>query len=419
MSTSTYSLLRQRQDLTLPAETERQLINEATQVILREHGVFKPEDAEGLRIAGQVLQTLIQDRGLSVPMNELLRLKKRVLSELSGYGFLDQLLPPERTDLQEIALTSAGRVFVRRKEGTAFEHLDDLRVTPDEAWRVTDALLGPQSKALNEATPTVDARLLPTKHNPGGGRLKFLHPVLTGDPYPTLNLRLYEPQAPHPDQIVAWEMATWELMGALGEAVQHNLRIMIGGGTSTGKTTFLAALCDYLPDHERIVKIEDPTEIFLNKPHVQAIEARPVPPGSDVPPYTIANGVDDAMRMAPDRLIVGEVRTGQAALALFRAQMSDHPGLTTFHAESPAAAVHRLAVIMFADAQVRFAPAKSLFVQAVDVYVQLHFDDHGIRRVHGVWEIEPELQGGDVAFQPVFEPGFRRVGTIEQRRAHA
>jgi pilus assembly protein CpaF len=249
--------------------------------------------------------------------------------------------------------------------------------------------------------------------------LKFLHPVLTGDPYPTLNLRLYEPQAPHPDQIVAWEMATWELMGALGEAVQHNLRIMIGGGTSTGKTTFLAALCDYLPDHERIVKIEDPTEIFLNKPHVQAIEARPVPPGSDVPPYTIANGVDDAMRMAPDRLIVGEVRTGQAALALFRAQMSDHPGLTTFHAESPAAAVHRLAVIMFADAQVRFAPAKSLFVQAVDVYVQLHFDDHGIRRVHGVWEIEPELQGGDVAFQPVFEPGFRRVGTIEQRRAHA
>ncbi len=308
-------------------------------------------------------------------------------------------------------------MWVRRKQGTAFEALD-LTVTADEAWRVTDAILGPQSKALNEATPTVDARLLPTKHNPAGGRLKFLHPVLTGGQYPTLNLRLYEPTAPTPDQIVAWQMASWELMGALGDAVRSNLRIMIGGGTSTGKTTFLAALCDYLPEHERIVKIEDPTEIFLAKPHVQDLEARPVPPGSDVPPYTIANGVDDAMRMAPDRLIVGEVRTGRAALALFRAQMSDHPGLTTFHAESPDAAVHRLAVIMFADAQVRFAPAKSLFVQAVDVYVQLHFDDQGIRRVHGVWEIEPELKGGDVEFQPIFAPGFQRVGQIRQRRAH-
>jgi pilus assembly protein CpaF len=416
---STYRTLRQRQNVSLPADVEQQLIDAAAHVILREHGVFPPEDAAGLRIAGQVLQTLIQDQGLAVPLNDLLRLKKRVLSELSGYGFLDQLLPPERTDLQEIVLTSQGQVFVRRKQGAAFEPLTALQVTPDEAWRVTDALLGPQSKALNEATPSVDARLPPTPHNPGGGRLKFLHPVLTGDPYPTLNLRLYEPQAPQPAQLVAWEMATEELLAALGEAVRRKLRVMIGGGTSTGKTTFLSALCAYLPDHERIVKLEDPTEIFLDKPHVQDVEARPVPPGSDVPPYTIADGVDDALRMAPDRLIVGEVRTGRAALALFRAQMSDHPGLTTFHAESPAAAAHRLAVIMFADAQVRFAPAKRLFVQAVDVYVQLHFDAQGIRRVHGVWEIAPELQGGDVQFRPIFAPGFKRVGEFQQRRTYA
>lgn len=414
MSSTYQQLTRHR---TLPAETQRELIAAATRVILREHGVFRPDDPEGLQIAGAVLQDLAQAQSIPLPMRDLLRLKKRVLSELSGYGFLDQLLPPERTDLQEIALTSAGAVWVRRKQGTAFEAVD-LTVTADEAWRVTDAILGPQSKALNEATPTVDARLLPTKHNPAGGRLKFLHPVLTGGQYPTLNLRLYEPTAPQPEQIVAWEMASWEIMGALGEAVRHNLRIMIGGGTSTGKTTFLSALCDYLPEHERIVKIEDPTEIFLAKPHVQDIEARPVPPGSDVPPYTISDGVDDAMRMAPDRLIVGEVRTGTAALALFRAQMSDHPGLTTFHAESPAAAVHRLAVIMFADAQVRFAPAKSLFVQAVDVYVQLHFDAQGRRRVHGVWEIDPELQGGDVQFHPVFASDFRRVGELTTRRAH-
>jgi pilus assembly protein CpaF len=126
------------------------------------------------------------------------------------------------------------------------------------------------------------------------------------------------------------------------------------------------------------------------------------------------------MRMRPDRLIVGEVRTGDAALALFRAQMSDHPGLTTFHAESPQAAVHRLSVIMFADAGVRIEAAKNFFAQAVDVYVQLGYDAAGRRRILGVWQVEPELKGGDVAFTPIWllqAEGFRKVGELTRRRA--
>ncbi len=155
------------------------------------------------------------------------------------------------------------------------------------------------------------------------------------------------------------------------EAVASKLRVLVVGGTATGKTTLLSALANGIPQHARIVKIEDPEEIWLQHPNVVTLEARPSPPGSTVPPYRVQDGVDDAMRMAPDWLIVGEVRTGQAALSLFRAQMSDHPGLCTFHAEGAEAAVHRMSVIMFADAQVPLEAAKEIFAQAVDLVVQV------------------------------------------------
>jgi pilus assembly protein CpaF len=117
------------------------------------------------------------------------------------------------------------------------------------------------------------------------------------------------------------------------------------------------------------------------------------------------------MRMAPDWLIVGEVRTDQAALSLFRAQMSDHPGLSTFHAEGAEAAAHRMAVIMFADAQVRMEAAKEIFIQAVDLVVQVGWHA-GKRKILGVWETIPELKAGNVAFRQVYqieEVGFGRL----------
>ena len=148
-------------------------------------------------------------------------------------------------------------------------------------------------------------------------------------------------------------MAPPAVIEALLEHVARGLRLLVIGGTASGKTTLLSALCHAIPRQARVVKIEDPEEIWLDHPNVVTLEARPAPPGSSVPPYTVKNGVDDAMRMAPKWLIVGEVRHGDAALALFRAQMSDHPGLSTFHAEGPEEAVFRMAVVMWADAQVR------------------------------------------------------------------
>jgi len=415
-ATAVSTLLALSSDSLTP-EQQQALIEASVRRILRRVGAFTANDPRAPQVAGETLQEVARERSLPLPLSVALPLQNRVVALLTGYGFLDPLLPPHRTDLQEIVLDSQGRVWLRRKAGTHFER-HALSVAVEEAWRVVDAILGPQSKALNEAAPSIDARLLPTKDNPGGGRFKFLHPVITGGLYPAFNLRLFELQAPTPAQLIEqWQMTSWEVMELLGQAVTRKLRLMIGGGTATGKTTFLSALGAYIPPTERIVKIEDPAEIYLAQPHVQTLEARLMPPGSKVPDYTVTDGVNDAMRLAPDRLIVGEVRTGHAALALFRAQMSDHPGLSTFHAESPDAALFRLAVIMFADEGVRMEAAKALFAQAVDVYVQLHFDAQGQRRVAGVWQIESELRAGNPEFTPVCQ-GSRVVGALTRQRAH-
>jgi pilus assembly protein CpaF len=128
----------------------------------------------------------------------------------------------------------------------------------------------------------------------------------------------------------------------------------------------------------------------------------------------VKNGVDDAMRMSPRWLIVGEVRTGDAAMSLFRAQMSDHPGLSTFHAEGPEETVFRLSVIMFADLQVQMQAARSIFAQAVDVVMQVGWAE-GKRVLLGVWEVNRELQQGEVVFRKLYTRGDAMMQPFTRR----
>jgi pilus assembly protein CpaF len=192
-----------------------------------------------------------------------------------------------------------------------------------------------------------------------------------------------------------------EMMDLLREAVQQGYRILITGGTRTGKTTLLSALCNFLPPGWRIVKIEDPEEIWINRETVQTIEARPAAIGTEVQPYTLANGVDDALRMSPDYLIVGEVRDGHAGLSLFRAMMTGHAGACTFHADNPREAVRRLATVLGADVGVQPQEAHQLIAEAVDLLVQIGIRDE-IRRVTVIANVLKELEKGEIRFDPVY-----------------
>jgi pilus assembly protein CpaF len=341
-------------------------------------------------------------------------LARAVAARIGGLGVLDELLPPNRSDLSEIALNPDGTLWILRQGERYFEPYH-RQVSLDEAWRSVEALLAPIGRAISEAQPSVDAKL-PRMEGMGGARVKIVHPVLApGLGYPAINIRLFEPRPVPPEQIVSWGMGPQAVMEALLEAVAAGLRLLVIGGTATGKTTLLAALAHGIPKTARIVKIEDPEEVWLPHPNVVTLETRPRVVGSDVPGYSLSDGVDDAMRMAPNWLIVGEVRTGQAALSLFRAQMSDHPGLSTLHAEGPEAAIHRLGVLMWADAQVRIEAAKEMFAMAVDLVVQVGWRQ-GKRQVLGVWEVNPDLKGGNVTFRRLYLAGEEQMEAFSRRR---
>jgi pilus assembly protein CpaF len=277
-----------------------------------------------------------------------------------------------------------------------------MKPDPGEINRVLDRLLGPQNKSLNEANPSINAKLPATLHNPGGGRVKALHPAIVPPGLnPSINIRLFEQKPVLPEWILERGMMSSEMMALLQAAIEQGYRILITGGTRTGKTTLLSALCNFLPSAWRIVKIEDPEEIWINRPTVQTVEARPAAIGTEIQSYTLANGVDDAMRMSPDYLILGEVRDGQAGLSLFRAMMTGHSGASTFHADNPREAVRRLTTVLGADTGMRPADALRLISEAVDVLVQIGIR-HEVRRVTAIANVGKELKNSDIAFEPVY-----------------
>ncbi|GAB1469571.1 hypothetical protein MASR2M66_04480 [Chloroflexota bacterium] len=364
------------------------------------------------RIIPQV-QTTLNRFGLQTMDVE--GIAREVIARVGGLGFLEPLL---RTDsgLSEITVTPNGDVWLLKKGAPSFEKMQS-RPTDIEVWRAVETLLAPLGRAVTEASPSVDAKIPRQEGLAGGARVKIIHPVVApGLGYPSINIRLFEPKPVPPEKLIEWNVAPAPVINGLVKAVRQALRILVIGGTASGKTTLLSALCYGIPRDARVVKIEDPEEIWLDHPHVVTLEARPAQTGSSIVPYSLASAVDDAMRMSPKWLIVGEMRRGDAVAALFRAQMSDHPGLSTFHAEGPEAAVMRLNLLLAADVGIRAEAAKEMFCQAVDMIVQVGWHN-GKRAMIGVWEVEKVLKAGNVQFRRLYAPGDEELqpGSMERR----
>ena len=347
--------------------------------------------------------SVVSKFGLQASSDQVQEMARDVVARVGGLGFLEPLLRID-AKLSEITVTPNGDVWVQRKGAANFEKLP---VTPSltDVWRATETLLAPLGRAVTEASPSVDAKIPRQEGLPGGARIKIIHPVVApGLGYPSINIRLFEDKPVPPELLVTWKVAPEKVIYGLVDLVSKALRILVIGGTASGKTTLLSALCNGIPKDARVVKIEDPEEIWLDHPHVVTLEARPAQVGSSIVPYSLASAVDDAMRMSPRWLIVGEMRRGDAVAALFRAQMSDHPGLSTFHAEGPESAITRLNLLLFNDVGVRSEGAKEMFVQAVDMIVQVGWSAGG-RKMIGVWEVEKNLKGGNVQFRQLYKLG--------------
>lgn len=352
--------------------------------------------------------------GLQTTLDEINSIAREVIARVGGLGFLEPLL---RTDsgLSEVTLTPQGDVWILKKGAPSFEKLP-LKPNMTEAWRAVETLLAPLGRAVTEAAPSVDAKIPRQDGLAGGARVKIIHPVVApGLGYPSVNIRLFEPVPVPPVRMIEWNVAPPQVIHGLVDLVAKGLRVLVIGGTASGKTTLLSALCHGIPKAARVVKIEDPEEIWLDHPHVVTLEARPAQVGSSIVPYSLASAVDDAMRMSPKWLIVGEMRRGDAAAALFRAQMSDHPGLSTFHAEGPEAAVMRLNLLLYADVGIRAESAKEMFAQAIDLIVQVGWLN-GKRAMLGVWEVDKALKAGNVQFQQLYAPGDTTLKSVALER---
>ncbi len=361
-----------------------------------------------------LISTCLSRTGLHASPDEIDGIARDIVARVGGLGFLEPLLRND-SGLSEVTLTPQGDVWILKKGAPSFEKLPNKPSLTD-AWRAVETLLAPLGRAVTEAAPSVDAKIPRQEGLAGGARVKIIHPVVApGLGYPSVNVRLFEPKPVPPQQMIEWKVAPAAVIRSLVDLVSKALRVLVIGGTASGKTTLLSALCYGIPKEARVVKIEDPEEIWLDHPHVVTLEARPIQVGSSIVPYTLASAVDDAMRMSPRWLIVGEMRRGDAAAALFRAQMSDHPGLSTFHAEGPEAAVTRLNLLLYADVGIRAESAKEMFAQAIDLIVQVGWIG-GTRAMLGVWEVSKQLKAGNVQFQQLYAPGDQELRTVSIER---
>jgi pilus assembly protein CpaF len=272
--------------------------------------------------------------------------------------------------------------------------------TPASLMSVVDRIVTPLGRRIDEGSPLVDARL------PDGSRVNAIIPPLSlvG---PVLTIRKFARRKFGLDELERIDALDRNISDFLKVCIRFRKNIIISGGTGTGKTTFLNALSEYIPDGERIVTIEDSAEIRLHQEHVVSLESRPanIEGSGEV---GIRDLVRNALRMRPDRIIVGECRGGEA-LDMLQAMNTGHDGsLTTAHANAPRDALSRLEVMtLMAGMDLPVRAIREQIASAVDIIVQLSRFPDGRRRVTSVTEVDG-MEGDSVLTQELFR--FQQTG---------
>ena len=293
-----------------------------------------------------------------------------------GLGPLEPLVRDDTVD--EVMVNGAGTVWVER--AGRLEPTDVAFAGESELRHAIERILAPLGRRVDEAEPLCDARL------PDGSRVNVVIPPLALDG-PVLTIRRFRRRALTPDELVACGSWTPPLHDVLARAISARLNVLVSGGTGSGKTTTLGALSGAIPGGERIVTIEDAAELRLQQPHVVRLEARP--PGVEGRgEVTIRRLVRNALRMRPDRIVVGEVRGGEA-LDMISAMTTGHDGsLSTVHAGSAEEALRRLETLaLMADVGLPHAAVREQLADAIDLVVHQARLPDGSRRVVGLSEV--------------------------------
>jgi pilus assembly protein CpaF len=392
--------LAQRADSAAQERTERVAVDPYAELKTRVHHaciaklgpeLFAAETTGDLseRVLRAVTEQLALDR-TPLTRDERRQLVREITDDILGYGPLEPLLRDD--SVTEVMVNGADRIYIERHgkiERAGVTFVDDAHLL-----RIIDKIVSQVGRRVDEASPMVDARL------PDGSRVNAIIPPLSLRG-PTLTIRKFSRDPYTMDDLINFGSLTPKAAHFLAACVQGKLNVLISGGTGTGKTTTLNALSAYVPGDERIVTIEDAAELQLQQEHVITLEARPanIEGQGEV---RIRELVRNALRMRPDRIIVGEVR-GPETLDMLQAMNTGHEGsLTTIHANSPRDALARLeTLVLTAGVDLPLRAIREQVASAFDVLVQITRLVDGSRRLSHVTEVL-RMESDVITLQDIF-----------------
>lgn len=379
----------------MKSRLHRALIN---RMDLTKLAALTPEqvNAEVSRLA----ESLLAQEAMPLSTSERDRLVNDVQHELFGLGPLEPLLADPT--VCDILVNSFGTIYVERRgklEVTNVAFKDD-----EHLMRVIERIVSSVGRRIDESSPMVDARLR------DGSRVNAIIPPLSIDG-PVLSIRRFGAEPLRMNSLIENKALTRDIADMLQMCVTARLNILISGGTGAGKTTLLNALSAYIPENERIVTIEDSAELQLQQPHVVRLETRP-PNIENKGEVTQRDLVRNALRMRPDRIVIGEVRGGEA-IDMLQAMNTGHDGsLTTVHANTPRDALARLeTMIQMTGMRLSDRAMRQQVASALDLVVQVARLSDGTRRITAISEITG-MEGETITMQDIFL--FERTGVDAQ-----
>ncbi len=353
------------------------------------------------RTIEELFENILTEEKIIITRPEKRRLFEQIVAEILGLGPLEPLLEDET--VTEIMVNGSKNIYIERKgkihrESAVFESDDHL-------MRIIDRIVAPLGRRIDESSPYVDARL------PDGSRVNAIIPpiCLVG---PTLTIRKFAKIPITIDQLIEFGTITPESVEFLKACVLARINIVISGGTGSGKTTFLNVLSQYIPGDERIITIENAAELQLRQEHVVTLESRP-PNIEGHGEVTIRNLVVNALRMRPDRIIVGEIRASEA-LDMLQAMNTGHEGsMTTAHSNSPRDTLSRIETMtLMAGMDLPIRAIREQISSALELVVHTERMRDGSRKVTHITEIQG-MEGDVITMTDLFV--FEQTGFEEGR----